>query len=69
MIHNILFTFTFIYGVLALLTYTKIFEKKITGCIDSLFWKELPLFFRWLDVVIFFGSLAYQVNYWLIWQS
>lgn len=61
-----LFCFTFIFGVIQLLTKTKIFEMEFNGFFNTIYWKKLPSFFKWLDVIIFLLSLAYQINFWLL---
>jgi hypothetical protein len=61
-----LFIFTFIFGVLTLITYTKIFNREISGFFDTIYWRKLHFFFKWLDVMIFLFSLGYQINYWLL---
>lgn len=65
MIQQFLFCFTFLFGVISLLTKTKIFNKEITGFFDTLYWKKTPILFQWLDMIILLLSLTYQINYWL----
>lgn len=64
-LQQFLLAFTFVYGIVALLTYTKIFEKAIGGFFDSLTVNKLKPFYQWLDMVIFISSLIYQSWYWL----
>lgn len=63
---KLLFVFTFIFGVLQFITWTKVFGREFIGFCDTIYWKELPTFFKWLDIIIFLGSLGYQINYWLL---
>lgn len=65
MIQQFLFSFTFLFGVLAFLTYTKLFDKKINGFFHTIYWKNEHIFFEWLDIIILIFSLLYQINYWL----
>ena len=65
MIQQLLFCFTFIFGVLALLTKTKLFNQEITGFFDTIYWNKTHIFFKWLDIIILLISLTYQINYWL----
>lgn len=65
MIQQLLFAFTFLFGVLSLLTNTKLFNTRIDGFFDTFSWYKLPSFLKYLDILIFTGSLLYQINYWL----
>jgi len=66
MITKLLFILTFIFGVIQLLTYTKLFGREINGFFETLYWGKIPFFLKWLDVIIFLMSLGYQINYWLL---
>jgi len=61
---------TFVYGVLRLLTHTKLFDKHLVGIVESV----LPLtnsaswvqsFAHWLSTLFFYFSLCFQAWYWL----
>lgn len=65
MIEKIILAVTFVYGVVFLLTMTKIFNKNLVGLIDSLWPTEVRGIWKWLDMVIFYLSLVYQAYYWL----
>lgn len=62
---KLLFGFTFLFGLIRLLTWTKIFDTRIGGIIDTFTRVELTLFWSTVDYIIFFGSLIYQTIYWL----
>lgn len=65
MINTILFTFTFIFGTLRLLSYTQIFKASFPGILDLLVPVKLSNFIKWLDnVIIFYACIAYQVWFW-----
>jgi hypothetical protein len=65
-LQNFLFIFTFNFGVIQLITYTKLFDTKLNGFFNTTYWKELPPFFKWLDVIIFLFSIGYQINFWFL---
>jgi len=64
-----LLTFTFVFGVLRLLTLTKLFDLRVVGIFDAI----LPLdgddkiypFLHWLQTIIFYFSLCFQAWYWI----
>lgn len=63
-----LLVFTFVFGVLRLLTYTQLFKVNLVGIIEIIFpVSDHPIrkFFDWLDYLIFYGSLMYQAWYWI----
>lgn len=62
----LLFSLTFIFGPVELLTYTKLFNKELNGFFNTLYWKNLPPILKYIDVLIFISSLIYQINYWLL---
>jgi len=68
---KILLAVTFVFGVIKLLTHTKIFDKILDTPLVSVFylknkdysaWKGLLLFF---DNAFFYFSLVFQAWYWL----
>jgi hypothetical protein len=65
MLDQILFSVTFVFGVVSLLTRTKVFDTTLGGLLDTLYWRKIPAFVQWIDVLIFLFSLGYQANYWL----
>jgi hypothetical protein len=65
MAQQILLTFTFVFGVISLLTYTSVFQKIVGGFFHTIYWKQCNKFFKWLDLMIFIISLMYQSWYWL----
>ena len=65
MLDQILFAVTFVFGVVSLLTKTKVFDTTLGGLLDTLYWRKLHPFFKWIDVLIFLFSLGYQSVYWL----
>lgn len=65
MIQQLLFAFTFLFGVLSLLTNTILFRNRIDGFFDTFSWYKLSSFLKYLDILIFTSSLLYQINYWL----
>jgi|LakMenEpi05May12_1017382.scaffolds.fasta_scaffold01806_2 hypothetical protein len=65
MLEQILFSATFVFGVLSLLTRTKLFDTTLGGLLDTLYWRKLPPVFQWIDVILFLLCLGYQANYWL----
>jgi len=67
---TILLVVTFVYGVLRLLTHTKLFNAQLVGIFESV----LPLtnaklwvqgLFNWLSMIFFYFSLCFQAWYWL----
>ena len=62
---QILLSLTFVFGVIALLTYTKIFDTKISGFFEAISPFKLKPFFIWVDLLVFIFSLCYQSWYWL----
>lgn len=65
MLEQILFSVTFVFGVLSLLTRTKLFDTTLGGVLDTLYWRKLPPVLQWIDVILFLLCLGYQANYWL----
>ena len=68
---NILLALTFVYGVLRLLTYTKIFDRTLVGVFASIIPNFNPkdstfeAILNWLDVLTFYGALTFQAWYWI----
>lgn len=66
---KILLVLTFVYGVLKLLTHTKIFNKNLVGVLESiLIMRESSWYYGlvlWLDMLFFYFSLCYQAYYWI----
>ena len=60
----IIFVFTFIFGIISMLTNTKLFDIRLVGFFDALCWKANSSFLKWLDVAILLGSLGYQIYFW-----
>ena len=62
---NFLFVFTFVFGVLRFLTQTKLFDTSLGGFFD-LVWPgpQIHPFFTWLDKIIYYLCLAFQVWFW-----
>lgn len=67
---TILLVLTFVFGVLRLLTHTKLFDQSLVGIFEAL----IPLnnakpivrsFFHWLSTVFFYFSLCFQTWYWI----
>jgi len=61
---------TFVYGVVRLITFTKIFNSQLVGIIESVFTKpntEKPfgMFLIILDYIFFYFSLCFQSWFWL----
>lgn len=67
---TILLALTFVYGVVRLLTHTKLFNKNLVGIIESVFplknaKKGVQGFAHWLSTVFFYYSLCFQAWYWI----
>ena len=66
---KILLVLTFVYGVLRLLTHTKIFNTNIVGILESIFGSRKYAWyyglFLWIDMVFFYFSLCYQSYFWI----
>lgn len=66
---KILLAITFVYGVLRLLTFTKLFDIRLTGILESIVpidedsgWHGI---FNVLGIWFFYFSLVFQTWYWL----
>lgn len=66
---KILLVLTFVYGVLRLLTHTKIFNKNLVGVLESILIMRQSTWYYglvlWLDMLFFYFSLCYQAYYWI----
>lgn len=68
---NVLLALTFVYGVLYLLTYTKVFNVRLVGILASIFPENtgkktlFRAFVIWVDMLFFYFSLVFQAWYWL----
>jgi len=65
---TILFTVSFVFGTLRLLTFTKLFEKNLIGIINVILpYKEgasgFTTFLAYLDYLIFYACLLIQVYF------
>lgn len=64
-LQTFLLPFTFVFGVIQLITWLNIFQKVIDGSIETLSFIKLNWFFKYIDILIFIFSLMYQSWYWL----
>ena len=62
---HILLAITFVYGVLRFVSFTKLFDVRLSGLIDALYPKKLPVFWATLDAAFLYFSLCFQAWYWL----
>jgi len=67
---QILLAITFVFGVLRLLTNTKVFDMRLIGILETIFTVQstkhiFGILVKYLDNIIFYGSLAFQAWYWL----
>lgn len=60
---TILFILTFVFGTLRLLMFTKLSESRLIGILSLIFNKKRNKFINYLDVIIFYASLYYQVYF------
>lgn len=60
---TILFIFTFIFGTLRLLTFTKLFNMHLSGFIEVVLPNDRD-FWKYVDYLIFYGSIGYQIWFW-----
>lgn len=69
MTQQILLSLTFVFGVLRLFTFTKLFNITITGVLESIFPSKKDSWFQGMLLLIgqwfFYFSLIYQSWYWL----
>jgi hypothetical protein len=61
---TILFVFTFVFGALRLISFTKLFEYKIESFIQAISPFKLNEFWAYLNKLVFFGCLCYQTYFW-----
>jgi hypothetical protein len=59
-----LFSFTFVFGVLYLLSYTKLFTKNFETFTEALVYCKLQPFWTLVGYWIFYSSLFYQSLFW-----
>lgn len=68
---NVLLALTFVYGVLRLLTFTKLFDARLVGILESVFPENNSRktlfrgFVKWIDILFLYFSLVFQAWYWL----
>ena len=66
---KILLAITFVYGVIYLLTYTKLFTTTLTGIVRSIIPTKDKTFLAGVVIVLdnwfFYFSLIFQAYYWL----
>lgn len=66
---KILLAITFVYGVVRLLSHTKLFDSKIVGALESIIptnsKKGVPILMALLDIWFFYFSLIFQAWYWI----
>ena len=65
MLQQILLSITFVYGIIALLMFTKLFDKYIIGFISSLSPFKHNKLVEYIDILFLIFSLCYQSWYWL----
>ena len=63
-IQEFLFTFSFLFGVVYLLTHTPLFTKSISTFTDALTYTKLHPFWGLVGYYIMYGSLFYQILFW-----
>lgn len=66
---KILLAITFVYGVVRLLSNTKLFDNRLVGILESIIpspsKKGIPILRAVLDMWFFYFSLVFQAWYWL----
>jgi len=66
---KILLALTFVFGVIRMISLTKLFDTTLIGIIPTLFnynsRKGIGMLFERLDVWFFYFSLCFQAWYWL----
>ena len=63
-IQEFLFSFTFVFGVIYLLTYTKLFTKSLETFTEALLYVKPHPFITLLGYWVFYCSLFYQSYFW-----
>lgn len=63
-LQEFLFSFTFVFGVLYLLSHTKLFIKPLDTFTDCLVYIKLPYFWQLIGYYMFYLSLFYQSFFW-----
>jgi|GEM_PF-7081759 len=66
-----LFVLTFVFGTIALISQTKLFDADIKGILDVVFaielWKntKFKIFMKYMDRLILYYCIMYQVYWWM----
>ncbi len=64
-LEEFLFSFTFVFGVVYLLSYTKLFDNGTARFFEALYKAESkPRILNFIDCYLFYLSLFYQVLFW-----
>ncbi len=64
-LQEFLFSFTFVFGVIYLLSHTVLFSNKIARFFEALYKAEkMPIFLKYIDCYLFYLSLFYQSFFW-----
>lgn len=63
-LNTLLFAFTFYFGVIVLVSHTKLFSVKIPMLFMTFGFKRM--FYQYLDTLIFLFSIIYQINFWYL---
>jgi hypothetical protein len=63
-LQEFLFSFTFVFGVIYLLSNTPIFTKSLQTFTEALVYVKLPPLLGLVGYWIFYGSLFYQAYFW-----
>lgn len=64
MLSSIIFVITFVFGVLRFITLLKVFELSLSSLIGAISPFKLIEFWRYIDTLVFYFSLCYQVYFW-----
>lgn len=64
-LQEFLFSFTFVFGVLYLLTHLVVFRNNTSRFFEALYKAEkMPILLKYLDCYLFYLSLFYQSLFW-----
>jgi len=64
-LQDFLFSFTFVFGVLHLITHTVLFKNNTSRFFEAIFKADkVPVFFKYVDCYLFYLSLFYQAYFW-----
>lgn len=63
-LEQFLFSFTFVFGIIYLLSHTSLFTKSLDTFLDALVYSKLNPFLSLMGYYIFYISLFYQVLFW-----